>query len=127
MCVSAAVIISSCSALDSSSQSEEESSSSQLSRQGRFLLNGPQTLNNYKLITKSDGTSALFYNAAPQAYVNYTDTQTEVRNFEAFPPCPYCVGTVDLMSQLTGSKVIFCVCSNVKKNNQIIPLQPFWE
>ena len=86
MCVSAAVIISSCSALDSSSQSEEESS--QLSRQGRFLLNGPQTLNNYKLITKSDGTSALFYNAAPQAYVNYTDTQTEVRNFEAFPDAP---------------------------------------
>ena len=53
-----------------------KSDTKQSARQGRFFVNGPQTLNNYKLVTQND-QGLLFYNAAPTGYVNFTDSQTQ--------------------------------------------------
>ena len=80
LCMSAAVIASASVAECASSHGNHvnhKSDSSHLKNQGRFFINGPQTLSNYKLVTKGNEGQMLYYNAAPTGYVNFTDSQTQ--------------------------------------------------
>ena len=56
---------------------KSDSSISHVKNKGRFFINGPQTISNYKLVTKGNEGQLLFYNAAPSGYVNFTDSQTQ--------------------------------------------------